>query len=649
MPGNAANAIDQGMRMLARGQTVAAAGHFRRVLRRDGHNAGALHGMACVVRACGRDDLAIGLAGRAIEIEGAAHYYVTLALALMARGHLAQARAAVNIAILKAPRDPMACAAQARIAEACGDFATAESACAQAIAAAGGAAWRPRADMARFLWRRDRRDDALSWMREAYRLSPLEDTAMFHELVEMLLGCGHLGEARLSLEAWLRHLPDDALAAGNLGAVLFAQRDFAGALPWLRRCADVMPNADCLNNLGLTLMALGDVEGARQALSMARDMRPGDGRIAVNLATVLSEQGEGRDAAASLCCAVMEDAQADSHTRAQARFNLGTILLAQGRMAEGWVCWEARHALMPAVETHYPVLPCCDRALVADGPPMAEGGTQAERRIVVRAMQGMGDTIQFLRYVPLLARRWRVVLVLPPALHRLARSLRDRTGAPVGSRVEIIAPDDRYPAGVFAQCDLFSLPHLLGLDVLPRPAGAYVGPHEPPRRAGRVRVGLCWSGNAQYRFDRLRSVPAARMALLRDVEGVEFVSLQHGATAGDLPFPMEIPAMDDVMATARVIATLDLVICVDTMVAHLAGAMGWPVWLLNRHGGDWRWSAALDGGGASPYGQRGSCWYPGVRQFRQAECRTPPDSWNDVLMQVRDALRDWRAARDVRS
>ena len=643
MPEKAGDVIEQGLRLLAQGQAAAAGGHFRQILRRDGSHAGALHGMACVVRACGRDDLAIGLAGRAIEIEGASHYYVTLAQALMARGHVVQARAAVNVAILKSPRDPVARAAQARIAEESHDFTTAETAYAQAIACGGVDAWRPRADMARFLWRRNRRADALSWMRKAFCLAPEGDRQLFHELVEMLLGCGHLPEARASLEAWLQHLPDDAMAAGNLGAVLFAQREFAAALPWLRQCVQVLPHADVWNNLGLTFMALGDVARARRALEQAHDLRRDDGRIAANLATVLAEQGEDAPAAA-LCRAVMADTHADAQTRAQARFNLGTLMLGQGRMAEGWALWEARHALLPADTTHYPVLPRCTRAMLADG-----AGTTGDR-IVVHAMQGMGDTIQFLRYVPMLARRRRVVLVLPPALHRLAASLRDRTGASVARRMEIIAPNDEYPRGVVARCDLFSLPYLLGLDALPRPMGAYVGPVAMPRAMGGIRVGLCWAGNAQYRFDRLRSVGAQRMAMLAGVRDVTFVSLQQGAGGADLPFPMEVPSLGDVMDTAWVIATLDLVICVDTMVAHLAGAMGRPVWLLNRHGGDWRWSAALGGGdGDASSRPHGSCWYPHLRQFRPAHALPPPHAWDGVIEQVRDALHDWRAARrDVR-
>lgn len=636
MPQKAGDVIEQGLRLLAQGQAQAAGGHFRAVLRRDGSHAGALHGMACVVRACGRDDLAIGLAGRAIEIEGAAHYYVTLAQALMARGHVVQARAAVNVAILKAPRDLAARAAQARIAEESHDFATAETALAQAIACGGVDAWRPRADMARFLWRRNRRPDALSWMRRAFHLAPAQDRPLFHELVEMLLGCGEVGEARASLEAWLLHLPDDAVAAGNLGAVLFAQREYAAALPWLRRCVEAGANAEAWNNLGLTFMALGDVARARRALEQACDLRPGDGRIAANLATVLAEQGEDAPAAA-LCHAVMEDTRTDAQTRAQARFNLGTLLLGQGRMAEGWEAWEARHALLPPDTTHYPVLPRCTRAMLADG-----AGTTGDR-IVVQAMQGMGDTIQFLRYVPMLARRRRVVLVLPPALHRLAGSLRDRTGVSVARRMEIIAPNDEYPRGVVARCDLFSLPHLLGVDAHPCPVGAYLGPVVASRATQDVRVGVCWSGNERYRFDRLRSIGAKRMAMLGEVEGVTFVSLQHGAGDADLPFPMETPSLGDVMDTACVIATLDLVICVDTMVAHLAGAMGRPVWLLNRHGGDWRWSAALDGGAASSWGQRGSCWYPHLRQFRPTQAAPPPHAWDGVMEQVRHALHQWRA------
>ncbi len=152
-----------------------------------------------------------------------------------------------------------------------------------------------------------------------------------------------------------------------------------------------------------------------------------------------------------------------------------------------------------------------------------------------------------------------------------------------------------------------------------------------PRMAGKaVKVGLAWAGSAAYRFDRQRSLRLEQLAPLAEVEDVCLVSLQREPPASPAGMALFVPDPPpaDLADTAALIASLDLVISVDTMIAHLAGSLGRPVWLLDRFGGDWRWK---DGFGD------GRDWYPGLRRFAQAE----PSGWTSVIVRVAGALADF--------
>ena len=306
-----------------------------------------------------------------------------------------------------------------------------------------------------------------------------------------------------------------------------------------------------------------------------------------------------------------------------ARFNQGTLLLAHGALAEGWAGFEARRQLGPA-----PVHP--DRQLDWDGSPQSG-------RVLIRAEQGLGDTIQFLRWVPLAARRAPLLLQLPPGLLQLVRQS-GLAGADAG-RIELCAAGDPTQ-GCVAEAGLLSLPHLLRHPLPPPLALAAdvtraAGWRERLAASAGVRlVGLCWAGSASYRFDRQRSMPLAALAPLGTVAGVRFISLQSGEAAMQ-PDPaglaLERPGLaGDWTDTAAVVASLDLVISVDTAVAHLAGALGRPVWLLDRYGGDWRWGDGF---------AHGTMWYPQLRRFGQDRWSAPAQAWDAVVLQVRDALR----------
>ena len=223
------------------------------------------------------------------------------------------------------------------------------------------------------------------------------------------------------------------------------------------------------------------------------------------------------------------------------------------------------------------------------------------------------------------AARARVVLGVQTPLVRLLGS--------VPGVEKLVSLDDPTPEFA-AHSPLVSLPGAFATSLNTIPAGVpYL--HPPPDEAanwaarlatlpGR-RVGLVWAGNPDFPFDHARSIPAAALGVLAGLDSISFVSLQLGRTARP---PLKLAdwteELGDFAATAALVAGLDLVIGVDTAVIHLAGALGKPVWLLNRFAGDWRWGAA---GASTP-------WYPTLRQFRQRD----PGDWAPVLGEVRAAL-----------
>jgi hypothetical protein len=258
-------------------------------------------------------------------------------------------------------------------------------------------------------------------------------------------------------------------------------------------------------------------------------------------------------------------------------------------------------------------------------------GEPAEgRTLLIHAEQGFGDTLQFCRYTPLAAARGlRVILEVPGPLVRLLRCLPgvDR----VVERGEALPDFDLH-------CPMLSLPLAFGTTLSSLP-GAVPYLHADPEltaawraRLAAVdiqgpRVGLVWAGNPGKVADARRSLPADRLAPLF-VDGAHFVSLQKNgpATPADLPLTNFMGEVADFADTAALVANLDLVISVDTAVAHLAGALGKLVWVLDRFDPCWRWLA----------GRRDSPWYPTLRLYRQP---TPGD-WAPVLAEV---LRDLRA------
>jgi tetratricopeptide (TPR) repeat protein len=401
----------------------------------------------------------------------------------------------------------------------------------------------------------------------------------------------------------------------DLGLVLTDLGNFAAALEVFRRSLINNPrSAKTIASLGRLFERKGDLISAAEAYRDAIKLDPKMRAAYVDLGFVL--YGLGELAEASDCFARLRALQPDS---AEATVNLGLIHLLQGDLAVGWAEYESR----------WKVGVGDDRKLLQR---RWKGEALGGERILLYAEQGLGDTMQFVRYVPLVAERGgEVVLEVQPALHDL---LARTAGA---SRV--IRRGEMLPEFAW-QCPLMSLPLALGTELDTIPARVpYIVPDAARVEAWRERlekntrrIGLAWAGNPGHPRDRLRSISLEQLAPLLNVEGTVFYSLQFGAGAEQMKLlPPGVRLVDlgdelkDFANAAAIVANLDLVISIDSAVAHLAGAVGKPVWILLNKGCDWRWFL----------GREDSPWYPTARLFRQGT----PGEWQEVVKRVELALR----------
>jgi tetratricopeptide (TPR) repeat protein len=334
----------------------------------------------------------------------------------------------------------------------------------------------------------------------------------------------------------------------------------------------------------------------------------------LNLGYVLGEQGRSQEA---LRC--YESILAAFPACAEARYNRAAHLLRAGDFRAGFTDYEARFVAMKSV----------DQRVYSQ--PRWNGSLLQGRSILVYCEQGFGDALQFSRYVPLLAEQGaRVILEVQRPLVSLLASIKG---------VErVVAKSDTPPSTDF-HIPLLSLPYIFGTTLETVPASVpYITPPETfvtawrkqtGAEAGILRVGLAWAGKERPYPNR--SCPPEYLAPLLAVNGTRFYSLQIGER-DRLPLPPELAVqvidltggIENFADTAALIANLDLVITIDTAVAHLAGALGKPVWVLLPAVADWRW---LDGRDDSP-------WYPGMRLFRQSR----PNDWANVVGQAARAL-----------
>jgi Flp pilus assembly protein TadD len=454
---------------------------------------------------------------------------------------------------------------------------------------------------------------------------PADPTAAAAEQFAAALAHQQAGRVEAAIAAYRRLLalrPDLPEAQFNLGVALARLGRFEEAAGQFRRAIALRPDYMAAhNNLGTALRELGRPEEAEAAFRAVVRLAPALPQAHFNLGNAM--KALGRADAAETCYRSALALKPDYH---DATFNLATLLLAQGDMAPGWEAFEARwHTAALRADRR-------DFAVPLWRGEAGDGGT-----LLIHAEQGFGDTLQFCRYAPLAAARgWRVVLEVQPPLVRLLAGLPGV--AQIVGRGEALPPFDR-------QCPMLSLPLAMGTTLQTVPAATSYLHADPARTAvlaarlaasapDGLRVGVVWAGSPRTDLPprdaahaRRRSLDPALLAPLFDIPGLRFVSLQKAGPLAPPEMPMidVMAEMEDFADTAALIAALDLVISVDTSVAHLAGALGRPVWVMTRRDHCWRW---LEGRTDSP-------WYPALRIYRQSV----QDDWTGVVAAVAADLR----------
>lgn len=446
----------------------------------------------------------------------------------------------------------------------------------------------------------------------ARALSP-QDAHVLNDLGVVVRAQGRTGEAAEIYREALKIAPANALTHGNLGNALTELKDFDAAERHLREAVALAPgSAEHRSNLAIFLTAQDRPE---EAVLLFRDVitrAPDHADAWTNMGVAQLDMGEVADAEMTLRKAI-----ALSPQNAEAHYNLAWVLLLSGKWREGWRAYEWRWRMRNFSSKR--------RSFAAPQWTAGPAGT-----LLLHAEQGLGDAIQFARYVrQAKARCVKLLLECPKPLVRLFRSLADVD--------EVIAQGWQLPP-FDAHAPLMSLPHIFGTtpDTVPNAVPYLSPPAETPpglvlRDTGRRRIGLVWAGSSVNKIDRRRSIPARLFAPLVEETTADFVSLQVGDRAdeaAELPASRIVLTCDGKVAdfadTAAVIGQLDLVIGVDTAAIHLAGAMNVPVWVLLPRMPDYRWML----------GRQDSPWYPSMRLFRQEET----GNWDEVLGRVRAAL-----------
>jgi len=439
---------------------------------------------------------------------------------------------------------------------------------------------------------------------------------------------GQLEEAVACCRRAIEIKPDLAEAHGNLGSALQKLGEFENAAASCRRAVNYQPDfAEAHSNLGIALKELGQLDSAVASCRKALEIKPDFAEAHNNLGITLHALGQLDEAETSY-----RRALEINPGLAVARYNLSLLFLCQGRYVEAWPNFEARY------DPSYfgwnfipPNLPF----------PQWQGEPLTGKSLVVWTEQGFGDNIQFARYFPMLKPGGvsRLTLVCMPPLKALLENIVGVDAVVSLSEAGSLPTHDHW---IYAM----SLPLLFATTVETIPASLPYLSVLPERLdkwrwqlpTDRLKVGLVWKGSATNKNGANRSLPSLSiLAPLWSIPGITFISLQKGQGEDEAAIP---PAgqpiahmgsnIQDFADTAAIVTQLDLVICIDTAIAHLAGALNKPCWVLLPTASvtDWRWLRE----------RTDSLWYPGVmRLFRQ----TDPDDWPATIREVAQALETW--------
>lgn len=446
-------------------------------------------------------------------------------------------------------------------------------------------------------------------------------------LANILSVSGDPDEAEALYRRALTVKPDYSNAAYNLGLFLKDRGRLAEALEAFNQAIQLAPNmAMAHNNLGIVLRVMNRIVEAEASFRRALELDPNCMEAIANLGNVQDALGHTEEA-----LRYYEKAQTLAPDLAELRLNRAYALLKTGNYREGWLEheWRWKTGMFRGVWPNY-------------SQPQWDGGDIRGMRILLWYEQGLGDTLQFIRYTPLVATRGATVIALcQPPLKRLLQTCEG---------IDLLVEDGEPLPDFDIHCPLMSLPLRLGTELATVPAATpYLFADTTQTAAWQtkldgalssgLKVGLVWAGNPRKDMpeaslvDARRSISLTTLTHLLKTPGVTFFSLQKSDAAEQLhQVPERIRPLDfshewrDFADTAAFVATLDLVITVDTSVAHLAGALGKETWVLSRADGCWRW---LEERTDSP-------WYPTLRLFRQAV----PGDWESVVEEVTTALND---------
>ncbi len=638
----------------------------RQSLSADPASAAALDLLASVYQAQGRLAEAVALYGEALARQPSfADAHVHLGVALAQQGRFTDAAASFRRALACQPELTDAHFHLGEVLRRQGDCAGAAAAYAQAL--------RRQPELAEAhrgrglaLARLGRPAEAEPHFRQLVRLQP-QRAASHHNLGTVLLDLNRPAEAvapfvqAIALEpamadahnnlgrAWrlqeryaeaiasyreaLRLKPDSADVHINLGEALGHEGDVAGAIEHFHQAVRLAPaQAAPRRNLGMALVRQGALAEAIPHLEEALRLAPPSPDVLSDLGFALWKTGRLPEAMAALDRAVALDPQ-----HVQAHLNRALLRLSTGDFARGWdeYEWRFRTGDIP------PAPPL--------GRPAWDGRPIAGQAILLHTEQGAGDSIQFARYGALLQRRGATVyLACPAALVPLLSSCAgiDR----VVAKGTPLPPFDLHTP-------LLSLPRLMDTTAQSIPADVPYLSVEPAlveewrlklARVPELRVGIAWKGSPKHKEDHRRSIPLTAFAPLAALAGVHLVSLQYGPGTEQLaaagapavfdPGPLRRPSADPFLETAAIVRNLDLVVTIDSAVAHLAGALGVPVWVLLPRSPDWRWQ----------FDREDSPWYPTMRLFRQDASGQWPALFERVAAALRTQIERPAPARPVR-
>jgi len=459
--------------------------------------------------------------------------------------------------------------------------------------------------------------DAETYYRRALAIEPTS-SGLYFNLGNVNQALGRPERAIECFRQAVKCDPENIDALSNLGSMLQRQRQLDESLDCLERAVRLRPQlaiAHC--NLGVTYQDLARLEEAQRAFERAVELEPKHVEFIYNLGTVLRDRGDVAGAIARF-----DEALRIEPSHGQALCARGTALLSRGDFLSGWADYEHR-------------VRCPQYDTLTFPQPLWDGSPLADRVLLIHCEQGLGDTIQFIRYANMVAEQGgQPIIAIQPALLPL---LEQSSFANLVSKAGTLPPFDVH-------VPLMSLPHIFRteIDTVPNDV-PYLS--ADPMRVARwrdelakypgVKVGIAWQGRPDYRADRLRSFPLTTFAPLAKVPGVRLFSLQKGTGSE------QVAALDGAfevidlassldkeggafMDTAAAMQHLDVVIAPDTALVHLAGALGVRVWLPMSHTPDWRWM----------FDRHDSPWYPTMQIFRQ----TTLGNWSDVIERMAKEL-----------